>query len=344
MNSIRVAIVGNNLYGQVYTKAVETNLDASVVAICPELGETLEPFASEHQLKAYPDLATLLKNEKPDAVLLASVTKQHAGQAIQAFKAGAHVLTDRPIAIDLPGCDLMIAEAEASERILMVGQVLQFWPEYVLAREMIQQGELGQVLLVTASRVSGTLNPAWQQRLLNSSYGLGGLEAHVHDVEFLCSLFGLPGSVVAQGVQTVGGAWAQVHSLLQFSGGVRAGMEADYRVPLNFPLSMYLRVDGDKGALVFTFRGALAARQSAQRSTMIFKPGFEAQELEVTPSDAYTAMVGHFFNCIRENVQPVWGSPYQARQALEVLLAIARSASKGKIVHLPPRLEGAGIG
>ncbi len=304
----------------------------------------LEPFVSEHHLKAYPDLSTLLEKEKPDAVLLASVTKQHAEQAIRAFQAGAHVLTDRPIAIDLPGCDLMIAEAGTSERILMVGQVLQFWPEYVLAREVIQQGELGQVLAVTASRVSGTLNPEWQRRLLNSAYGLGGLEAHVHDVEFLCSLFGLPESVVAQGVQTTGGAWAQIHSLLQFPGGVRVGMEADYRVPLNFPLSMYLRIDGDKGALVFTFRGALAARQSAQRSIMIFKPGIEAQELEVTPSDAYTAMLGHFFNCIRENVEPAWGSPHQARQALEVLLAIARSASERKIVHLPPHLEEAGTG
>lgn len=344
MDSIRVAIVGNNLYGQVYTRAVEANSGASVVAICPELGESLEPFASEHHLKAYPDLATLLKIEKPDAVLLASVTKQHAEQAIQAFKAGAHVLTDRPMAMDLPGCDLMIAEAEALGRILMVGQVLQFWPEYMLAREIIQQGELGQVLVVTASRVSGTLNPGWQQRLLNSAYGLGGLEAHVHDVDFLCSLFGLPESVVAQGVQTVERAWAQVHSLLQFPGGPRAGVEADYQVPLNFPLSMYLRVDGDAGALVFTFRGALAARQTANRSIMLSKTGIEAHELEVIPSDAYASMLGHFFNCIRENVQPTWGSPYQARQALEVLLAIARSASEGKTVHLPPRLEGAGTG
>jgi predicted dehydrogenase len=339
MDSIRVAIVGNNLYGQVYSKAVEANPGASVVAICPELGESLDPFASEHHLKAYPDLSALLEKEKPDAVLLASVTKQHAEQAIQSFRAGAHVLVDRPIAIDLPGCDFMIAEAKASGRILMVGQVLQFWPEYVLAREIIQQGELGRVLAVTASRVSGTLNPEWQQRLLNSVYGVGGLEAHVHDVEFLCSLFGLPESIAAQAVQTAEGALAQVHSLLQFPGGVRAGVEADYRVPLNFPLSMYLRVDGDAGALVFTFRGALAARQSANRSIIVFKTGNEAHELEVIPSDAYTAMLGHFFNCIRENVQPAWGSPYQARQALEVLLAIARSATEGKTAHLPPRFE-----
>ena len=39
----------------------------------------------------------------------------------------------------------MIAQAQASERVLMVGQVLQFWPEYVIARNIIRQGELGQV-------------------------------------------------------------------------------------------------------------------------------------------------------------------------------------------------------
>lgn len=340
MDSIRVAIVGNNLYGQVYRRAVEANPGASVVAICPDLSEPLEPYAAEHNLRAYPDLESLLEAEKPEAVMLASVTAHHAEQAVQALRVGAHVLVDRPIAMDLQACDRMVAQAETSERILMVGHVLQFWPEYVLAREIVRREELGHVLAVTASRVSGTLNPEWQQRLLSPSYGLGGLEAHIHDVDFLCSLFGLPERVIAQGVQTEAGAWAQVHSLLHFQSGIRAGLEADYRVPLNFPLSMYLRVDGETGALVFSFRGALAARQSAQRSMMVFKSSGEAQKIEVPAADAYAAMVAHFFNCIKGNNQPTWGSPSQGRQALEVLLAIARAAASGATQRLPPGSQG----
>ena len=331
---MRIGIVGNNLYGQVFTRAVEAYPHATATAICPELGESLEPFAADHNLKTYPDLVEMLSAEKLDAVLLASVTAQHEEQAVLALQAGAHVLVDRPFALSLSACDRMIAQAQASERVLMVGQVLQFWPEYVIARDLIRQGELGQVESVTASRVSGTLNSEWQQRLLHPTYGLGGLEAHIHDIDFINSILGMPARVSAQGRQTSQGTWSQVHTLLKFANGVSAGVEADYNVPLNFPLTMYLRVVGEQGTLVFTFRGALAASQTAKRSLILIKKGADPVELQVPVTDAYGGMLAHFINCAQAAAQPQWGSPQQGRQALEILLAVSNSAACHEIVAL----------
>lgn len=45
---MRVGVVGNNLYGQILARAVQVGGRAEAVAICPELGEPLEPFATEN--------------------------------------------------------------------------------------------------------------------------------------------------------------------------------------------------------------------------------------------------------------------------------------------------------
>lgn len=329
---MRGGIVGNNLYGQIFVRSLEATGRAQPVAMCPEFAEPLEPFASEHHCKPYPDLQSMLQAESLDAVMLASVTAHHEADAVACLQAGVHVLVDRPMALTVDGCDRMMNAAESAKRVLMVGSVLQFWPEYVAVREMLGRGDLGRPLAVTASRVSGVLNPSWQARLLNPDYGLGGLEAHAHDIDLLISLFGEPQMITAHGKFTGNGCCAQVHSLLRFPNDVYAGVEADYGVPLNYPLSMYLRVDGEQGAVLFTFRGALAARESARRRLMFFRTGNDPADVQVPISDAYANMTNHFIDCILLGKQPEWGSAVQGRRSVQALTAILECAKAEKAV------------
>ncbi len=323
---MRVGIVGNNLYGQIFTRSAKSTGRAQVVAICPEFTEALEPFAREQNLHTHTDLPSMLRAERLDGVLLASVTAHHEADAIACLAAGAHVLVDRPMALTPEACDHMAAAAASVGRVLMVGYVLEFWPEYVGIRERIRRGDLGRILAVTASRVSGVLTPLWQARLLHPEYGLGGLEAHAHDIDLLITLFGAPQSIVAHGTFTHDGCCAQVHTHLRFAEGCRAGVEADYAVPLNFPLSMYLRVDGEQGAFLFTFRGALAARETAQRRLMWFRTGEEPVDMSVPVSDAYMGMVNYWIDCIEQGRSPEWGGVAQARMSVDILRRIQQSA------------------
>jgi predicted dehydrogenase len=327
-------VVGNNLYGQIFIRALKAMDEVATIAICPEFNENLEPIIAEYQLKPYPGFQEMLDAEKLDAVILASVTAKHPDQAILALQAGAHVLVDRPIAKDLESCDRMIAFALSANRILMTGHVLQFWPEYVAIREVLGRGDLGPILNISGYRVSGTLNPEWHMRLTNPNYGLAGLEAHIHDVDILNTFVGKPESVFAQGTRNQNGAWIQVQSNISYVNHLPAALEANYSVPRNFPLSMYLKLVGEGATLVYTFQGALAAQKTAQRSLYLFRNGVEPQEITVTIQDSYLEMVKHFIACIKYNQQPEWGNANQARQALEVVLAIARSAEEQRVVFL----------
>lgn len=323
----RIGLVGNNLYGQIFARSAAATGRAQVVAVCPELDEPLEPLAKEHHLHTYPSLGAMLEREQLDAVLLASVTAHHEADTMAALAAGAHVLMDRPVALTLEACDRMAAAAEAAQRVVMVGHVLQFWPEYVAVREMVQRGELGQVRGVTASRVSGLLNPDWRRRLLHPDYGFGGLEAHVHDIDLLNALLGEPKTVWAQATRTEQGSWLRVQSALGYSNGCQAGVEADYSVPLNFPLMMYLRLVGEQGTLVYTFRGALSASEAARRQLILFKSDAVPRPVQVTVTDAYVGMMNHFLDAVQNGAALEWGTLRQARAALQVLLAIAQAAT-----------------
>ena len=323
---MRIAIVGNNLYGQIFTRAAAATSGVHVVALCPERDESLEPLASSYGLRTYPTLYAMLETERPEAVLIASATARHEADVLAAFAAGAHVLVDRPIALTLAAADRMIAAAHAAQRLLLVGHVLRFWPEYVVAGQIVERCDIGQARVVTASRVSGLLNPPWAERLLHPTDGLGALEAHTHDIDILTGWFGVPQVEAAQGITTPKGAPRQVHSLLRFPNGCVAGVEGDYSVPYNYPLSMYLRVVGDEGALVFTFQGALSTRAAARRSLILFRHGEAPRPVEITQSDAYAGLVGHFVTCIQSGEPAKHATAEQAREALATLLEIRRTA------------------
>lgn len=321
-----VGIVGNNLYSRIYLNALLTIDNVKVSAICSEINESLEPIAISNNLNAFPNLTTMLESEKLDAVIIASSTTLHEHLTNTALMAGVHVLVDRPIAHTIESGNRMKLQAKLSKRILMVGHVIQFWPEYEVIRNFVLNGNLGKPKAVMASRVSGLLDPDWKTRLLNPQNGLGVLEAHVHDIEYLIGLLGLPIVKSAVGLKTPNGSFVQVFSLLGFNDNCYACVESDYSVPNNFPLTMYLRVVGEEASVIFNFSGILANRSAANRSLILFKDNINPELIELSHIDAYQSMLRHFIECAKEGKEPTWGNVQQGFHALETILEISRIA------------------
>src|SRR5205807_5467268 len=83
----------------------------------------------------YPDFAALLADPDVDLVDLCVPNDEHARLAISALEAGKHVLVEKPIALTTADADAMLAAARASGKLLMVAQVLPFFPEFAFAAE-----------------------------------------------------------------------------------------------------------------------------------------------------------------------------------------------------------------
>lgn len=318
---MRFGVLGNNLYGKMFTRGINNLEGCKVVAICPDINEDLEPMATEFALKKYNDLQSMLKDEKLDAVLLASVTSHHAAQIIYSLDQGVHVVVDRPMAFTVAECEQIIKRSESTGKLVSVAQILNFWPEYVKIRELITSGVMGTITNVTTSRVSGLIDPNWSHRLLNPEWGYGGLEALIHDIDFLNGLWGKPEVIAAHGSRSSENGFQQAHALLKYQ-GIVAGIEADYGVSHNYPLSMYFRAVGTNGTLQFVFRGALASQGSATRSLTFFPKGLKPEIITVPLEDAFQGLASDFVDCMKKKSIPAWGNMYQAKTNMETLYKI----------------------
>jgi predicted dehydrogenase len=70
----------------------------------------------------------------------------HEATALQVFAAGKHLLLEKPMATTVEACERILAASRQSDRVFMVGETAQYWPEVLAARELIRQGRIGRVL------------------------------------------------------------------------------------------------------------------------------------------------------------------------------------------------------
>ena len=150
--------------------------NAEVVALCDVdkkmLGEAVELVAGKQASKkrpvAFADYHTLLKETKPDLVIIGTPDHWHALQAIAAMEAGADVYCQKPISVDIAEGQAMLAAARRTKRVVQIGTQRRSTPHLVEAREILREGKLGKIGLVetccyyhmrSSSRAASTAPP-----------------------------------------------------------------------------------------------------------------------------------------------------------------------------------------
>lgn len=149
----------------------------------------LARYADYHEMFADPDI---------DIVDLCLPPAMHADAAVAAFKAGKHVLCEKPMALRPADCRRMVAAAQQAGKLLFIGHVLAFVPEYAYALRAVRDGKYGRLLGGSFKRVIS--DPLWLKDFYDPDR-CGGpmLDLHVHDAHFIRLLFGMPQSVISRG-------------------------------------------------------------------------------------------------------------------------------------------------
>ena len=105
-----------------------------------------EELAEKYGGKAYGSVEELLADPQIDAVSICTANHTHAELTIKALKAGKHVLCEKPMAITLEECQRMVECAEENHRKLLIGQNQRLTRTHQIARKLIADGEIGNVL------------------------------------------------------------------------------------------------------------------------------------------------------------------------------------------------------
>lgn len=156
--SIRVGIIGASFARQAFLPALATIDDAEVVAVASQRLESARSAADAFGVgAAYDDWQAMLDEQRPDLVCIATPTDTHAPMTLAALDAGAHVLCDKPMAMNADESRAMLERAEALGRIHMIDHELRFNPNRRRIRDLIRGGDIGEVRLVNIVNVSASM-------------------------------------------------------------------------------------------------------------------------------------------------------------------------------------------
>jgi predicted dehydrogenase len=208
----RVGIIGIGFIGWIHWLAYHRLGGVKVVAISESIPERLAgdwrsikgnfgPPGEQVDLSGintYANLDDLLRDPEVELVDITLPTFLHADIAVRALEAGKHVFCEKPMALRLADCERMAAAAKQADRLLMIGHVLPFFPEYDWAREVIRSGDYGRVRGGSFRRIIS--DPTWIKDFW-SPERIGGpmLDLHVHDAHFIRLVFGMPQEVNTAG-------------------------------------------------------------------------------------------------------------------------------------------------
>ena len=111
-------------------------------------------------MKAYTDLAEMLKREKVDVLSVCTQHTQHPAAVEIAAAAGVHVISEKPLAIDLDSCDRAIAAARAAGIKLGVISQRRWYEPVQRMKDAIDAGKLGKPVLAIVTML-GWREPAY---------------------------------------------------------------------------------------------------------------------------------------------------------------------------------------
>ena len=323
---VKIGIIGLGFMGAVHYKAFSAIEGVSVAAVCANNPRALEGDLTQvggnlgrsgekydfSNVRKYRNWAEIVADSELDAVDICLPTDLHLSVTVAALKAGKHVFSEKPMALTAADCDEMLAAARQYKKILMVGQVLRFWPDYMYLREFVTSGRYGAVR--TATFVRRTAIPDWSKWLLDEKRSGGMLlDFLIHDIDQALDIFGAPAKVAAKSL----GEIDTVSSTLLYPGGPEVRIQGGWFAP-GTPFAMGFDVMAERGSLEFSPSGLRLNDGSGT-----------AQSIKAEGPDGYEAEVRYFVDCCRAGKAPERCPPEASARAVKLALLMKQSRDEG---------------
>ncbi|MDB5286393.1 MAG: oxidoreductase [Mucilaginibacter sp.] len=146
---IRWGIIGCGRIAHRFMQGLPEVPGAELAASWSRRAETVDVFVNQYGGKACRSVEDLLASDI-DAVYIATLPDSHAQYAIQALKAGKHVLCEKPATINLSQLEEVLQVAKSTGLLFMEGMKPPFYPLYTKLKEYLLQDPIGQVGYVRA--------------------------------------------------------------------------------------------------------------------------------------------------------------------------------------------------
>lgn len=147
MTPLRTAVIGCGKVAGIHAQALRDADESDLVGFCDRAPSRAEAMATEYGGRPFADLDDLLREARPQAVVVCTPHPLHAEATEAAAAAGAHVLVEKPMAASLADCDRMIAAAANSGVNLSVISQRRFYEPVQRMKAAIDAGKIGKPVL-----------------------------------------------------------------------------------------------------------------------------------------------------------------------------------------------------
>jgi len=326
----KIAIIGPGSISRTYAEALKNSETVKIQAIAGRDTEKGRAMAAEYRVAYYTDQDEMYEREDLDAVLICTPTFTHEEMVKRAIAHKVHVMCEKPFVLDVETAKNLIRDAEAAGVRLMVMHVVRFWPEYVKVKEMITDGELGEIKNVYLNRLSS--HPTWATWHRDPKKSGGGLyDLHIHDVDYLYHVFGEVESVYAVGKQEDSGCFNNVSTVMRFASGVSAVVEGFMDITGAFGFTTNVRVNGSDAAVEMLNKAVHLADGTVGKANklIVFKKDQPAQIVDGEKYDPYARETEYFAECVRSVAKNEMVPNEDVVYVLQILEAIRESLATG---------------
>jgi len=238
---LKVGLIGCGFMGAMHANCYKNIAGVELVAFADLRKEKAEELAKGTNAVIYSDGKELIEKANVDIVDICLPTFLHAEYAISAMEKVKYVFVEKPVALTVEEGKKMLEKSKETGAQVQVGQVIRFWDEYVELKKIIESGVYGKVINANFRRLSPRPDWGWEDWLLNYKLSGGaGQDLHIHDVDYVLSVFGQPKNFYS--VKNVKGEKnSYVNTIMQYNDFV-VGVEGTWDLPGSYPFTATFRV------------------------------------------------------------------------------------------------------
>ncbi len=151
MRNIRAGIVGCGKVGHYHARAYRAASGCELAACVSRSPERAEEFGRAYGIPWFTSVREMVEKTGVEAVSIATPHPQHAAPAVEAARAGAHILVEKPLAASLRDCDAILSAVRAAGVTAGVVSQRRFYPQAARVKQAIEDEKLGKPILGTVT-------------------------------------------------------------------------------------------------------------------------------------------------------------------------------------------------
>lgn len=343
MEEITFAVIGAGFMGTVLARVGKELPYARCIAAADPNFDNAQKLVGAYGGTPYQSYSDMFKNERPDAVIVATPEDQHRAPALEAAGHGCHIFLEKPLATTLEDADAIVQGCEEAGNKLMVGHILRFEVNYAMIHAALQEGTAGRFLSAYARRIT----PIGEARRLQGRVSPITYIA-VHDIDLMLWYHPVPiRSVYARALR--GRVWEEFRTYdcawitIEFEDGALGIHEVGWCLPETWAGWKNPGTWGGFGDVrmnVIGTEGVLNINFTPMDLYACDREGWKLPDTRHWPSmngklvGAAKLEVEHFFECVIEDREPLITGA-DGRRSVEIMVAAERSITEDRIVPLP---------